>query len=79
MIYLYYDRKKMELNSSTWNGNLARVIKILVLDDEISSLKKKYRSFLEKRKKKKNCVSRDLINLIISSKRTFFRSGSNDA
>lgn len=53
MIYLYYDRKKMELNSSTWNGNLARVIKILVLDDEISSLKKKYRSFLEKRKKKK--------------------------
>lgn len=79
MIYLYYDRKKMELNSSTWNGNLARVIKILVLDDEISSLKKKYRSFLEKRKKKKNCVSRDLTNLIISSKRTFFRSGSNDA
>lgn len=53
MIYLYYDRKKMELNSSAWNGNLARVIKILVLDDEISSLKKKYRSFLEKRKKKK--------------------------
>lgn len=79
MIYLYYDRKKMELNSSAWNGNLARVIKILVLDDEISSLKKKYRSFLEKRKKKKNCVSRDLTNLIISSKRTFFRSGSNDA
>lgn len=53
MIYLYYDRKKMELNSSTWNGNLARVIKILVLDGEISSLKKKCRSFLEKRKKKK--------------------------
>lgn len=53
MIYLYYDRKKMELNSNAWNGNLARVIKILVLDDKISSLKKKYRSFLEKRKKKK--------------------------
>lgn len=79
MIYLYYDRKKMELNSSTWNGNLARVIKILVLDDEISSLKKNVDRSSKKEKKKKNCVSRDLTNLIISSKRTFFRSGSNDA
>lgn len=79
MIYLYYDRKKMELNSNAWNGNLARVIKILVLDDEISSLKKNVDRSSKKEKKKKNCVSRDLTNLIISSKRTFFRSGSNDA
>lgn len=53
MIYLYYDRKKMELNSNAWNGNLARVIKILVLDDEISSLKKNVDRSSKKEKKKK--------------------------
>lgn len=53
MIYLYYDRKKMELNSSAWNGNLARVIKILVFDGEISSLKKNIDRSSKKEKKKK--------------------------
>lgn len=36
-----------------WNGNLARVIKILVLDDEISSLKKNVDRSSKKEKKKK--------------------------